>query len=92
MKTATYYVYILQCADKTLYTGITTDLQRRLLEHKNGTGAHYTKTRGAKKIVYSETAPNRSVASQREHSIKKLSRQEKLALIQSKKLRRSSHS
>lgn len=78
-----YFVYILQCGDKTLYTGITTDLKRRLKEHKDGTGGHYTRARGAKKIAYSEEHPDRSAALKREAAIKKLSRRNKLALIQS---------
>lgn len=77
-----YFVYILQCADKTLYTGITTDLKRRLKEHKEGTGGHYTRARGATKMVYSEKHADRSAASVREAAIKKLSRRNKLALIQ----------
>lgn len=77
-----YFVYILQCADKSLYTGITTDLARRLAEHKDGTGSNYTRARGAKKIVYSERHPDRSAASRCEAAIKKLSRKNKLALIQ----------
>ncbi len=83
--TGVYFVYILQCADKTLYTGITTDVARRLKEHKEGTGSHYTRARGAKKIVYSERHADRSAALKREAAIKKLPRKNKLALIQSTK-------
>jgi putative endonuclease len=80
-----YFVYILQCADASLYTGITTDLKRRLAEHKNGIGSHYTRSRGAVKIVYSEKRATRSLASKREAEIKRLPRAKKLVLIQFKK-------
>lgn len=77
-----YFVYILKCADNTLYTGITTDLQRRLQEHNNSDkGAKYTKLRRPVEIVYSEESQNRSTASKREHAIKKLKRHDKLKLI-----------
>lgn len=76
-----YFVYILQCSDKTLYTGITTDLARRLKEHHEGKGGHYTKAHGAKRMLYSEPHPDRSAASRREAAIKKLSRENKLALV-----------
>jgi putative endonuclease len=75
-----YFVYILQCRDKSLYTGITTDIKRRFKEHKAGTGGHYTRARGALKIVYQERKRNRSTASKREAEIKSLSRAAKLAL------------
>jgi putative endonuclease len=77
-----YFVYILQCGDKSLYTGITTDIARRLNEHKAGTGGHYTRARGAVRIVHSERHPDRSAASKREAQIKRLSREKKLDLIQ----------
>ncbi len=64
-----------------MYTGITTDVERRLQEHKDGIGSNYTKARKAKKMVYTETASNRSEASKREAVIKKLSREAKLRLI-----------
>jgi putative endonuclease len=79
-----YYVYLLECADQSIYTGITTDLKRRLKEHKEsklGKGANYTAAKGAVKIVYSEEHPDRSTASKREAEIKKMTRQEKLELI-----------
>lgn len=79
-----YYLYILQCSDKSLYTGITTDLKRRLLEHKSGKGAHYTSSRGAVKIVYTEEYPNRSSASKREAEVKKLKRKEKISIIKNR--------
>ncbi len=79
-----WIVYILQCADGSLYTGITTDLERRIAEHNAGTGAKYTRARLPLKLVYEESAKDRSKASKREAAIKKLGRSEKLALILSK--------
>ena len=76
-----YFVYILKCRDASLYTGITTDLARRFAEHKNGVGSHYTCSRGAVKIVYSEKHRTRSLASKREAEIKSWPRAKKLALI-----------
>jgi len=76
-----YYVYILRCSDGSLYTGITTDPERRLEEHNSGTGAKYTRCRRPVSMVYTETAENRSEASKREAAIKALSRAQKLALI-----------
>ena len=78
-----YYVYILRCADDTLYTGIATDLDRRVEEHNSsGKGAKYTRIRRPSILVYSEEHPDRSSASKREYLIKKkMSREEKLGLI-----------
>ena len=77
-----YYVYIVKCSDATLYTGITTDLTRRLDEHNNSPkGAKYTKVRRPVELVYSEKCKDRSSASKREYIIKKLSRMKKEALI-----------
>jgi len=76
-----YFVYLLACGDTSLYTGITTDLKRRLQEHKEGKGGHYTRTHKAVKIVYSEKRPDRSSALKREAAIKKLSREQKLGLF-----------
>ncbi len=78
-----YTVYVLRCADNTLYTGITTDLERRVTEH-NGEisgGAKYTSTRNPVRVVYQEGCDSRSAASKREYEIKRLSRKEKLDLI-----------
>jgi putative endonuclease len=79
-----YFVYILLCADKSLYTGITTNVARRFNEHAKGTGSKSVRAKRAVKIVYTERKLNRSTASRREAAIKKLSRQEKLNLIYSK--------
>lgn len=76
-----YFVYILQCKDTSLYTGITTDISRRLREHIDKKGGHYTRGRGAMKMVYVEEHPNRSSALKREIEIKKMKREEKLKLI-----------
>ena len=79
---SSWFVYILQCADRTLYTGITTDLERRTREHNQGkAGAKYTKARRPVELIYSESAESRSEASSREARIKKLSREGKLQLI-----------
>lgn len=76
-----YHLYIIQCKDGTLYTGITTDVVRRLAEHRAGKGGHYTRARGVAKLLYTEKFKNRSAASKREAEIKSWSRKEKLALI-----------
>ncbi|TSC60539.1 MAG: putative endonuclease [Parcubacteria group bacterium LiPW_15] len=79
-----YFVYILKCADGSLYTGITTDLKRRFVEHKDRKGGGYTSAHGAKKIVYTEKHPTRSSALKREAEIKSWERSKKLDLIKSK--------
>ncbi len=77
-----YFIYIVECNDKTLYTGIAKDVQKRLEEHNNSSkGAKYTKARRPVKIVYTETSETRSSASKREYEIKQLKREEKLRLI-----------
>jgi len=81
-----YYVYILQCSDNSLYTGITTDIERRVFEHNNSDkGAKYTKIRRPVILVYSEKCDNRSIASKREYEIKKLTRSEKLKITKENK-------
>jgi putative endonuclease len=77
-----WFVYVLRCADDSLYTGITTDKARRLAEHNKGTAAKYTRVRIPVEMVYSEDSPDRSAATKREMAIKKLSRIKKLQLIQ----------
>lgn len=74
-------VYILRCADDTLYTGITTDLERRLQTHAAGRGARYTRARLPVELLYSEGAASRSAATRRELEIKRLPRRVKLGLI-----------
>ena len=75
-----WYVYVLRCADGTLYTGITTDLDRRLEEHNSGKGARYTAARCPVSLHYIEEASDRSDAARRELEIKALSRADKLRL------------
>ncbi len=79
-----YFVYLLECKDNSIYTGITTDPQRRLAEHKNKKGGHYTESRGARKIIYTEEYPNRSEALKREAEIKSWRREKKINLVKSK--------
>jgi putative endonuclease len=77
-----YYLYILKCADKTLYTGITTDLKRRVAEHNSTKlGAKYTHSRRPVKMVFSKKFKSRSAVSKEEARIKKLKRPQKLELI-----------
>lgn len=77
-----YYLYILECADKTLYTGITTDLKRRIIEHNGAKlGAKYTSSRRPVKLVFAKNFQNRSSASKEETRIKKLKKTKKIALI-----------
>ena len=77
-----YFVYILECSDSTFYTGITTNLDRRLKEHNTSkVGAKYTKARRPVKLIYSKEFNNRSEASVEEARIKKLSRVEKINFL-----------
>ena len=77
-----WFVYVVRCADDTLYTGITTNTQRRMDEHNAGKplGARYTRSRRPVTLAYVEDAPSRGVATQRERAIKKLDRRGKLEL------------
>ena len=77
-----WYLYILRCKDGSLYTGITTDVKKRLEAHQCGKGAKYTRGRGPLELVYSEECCDHSAALRREIEIKALSREEKLRLIQ----------
>ncbi len=77
-----YYLYILQCADDTFYTGITTDLERRVEEHNTSAlGAKYTRGRRPVKLVYSEKYETRSLATREEMRLKKLTKDQKLQLL-----------
>ena len=78
-----WHVYIVECADGSLYTGIARDVNARITTHNEGSGAKYTRGRLPVILRYQETARDRSTASQREHVIKQLSRDAKFALIQS---------
>ena len=76
-----WMVYILQCADGTLYTGITNDMENRFAKHTNGTGAKYTKGRAPFKIVYTEQHRTKGCALKREAEIKSLRKDKKIKLI-----------
>lgn len=77
-----YFLYILKCADGTLYTGITVDLEKRVREHNSSElGAKYTRGRRSVKLVFSKKFENRSEASKEEVRIKKMSREQKFELI-----------
>ena len=78
-----WQVYIILCSDNSLYTGITTDLQRRFCQHASGKGAKYFRGRKPLQIVYQESGHTRSTAGSREIAVKSLLRSEKLALISS---------
>jgi putative endonuclease len=82
---AAWCVYMLRCADGTLYTGITTDIARRVVEHngEGGLGARYTRSRRPVQLVYVEAAADRAEAARREAAIKRLDRVHKLALCAS---------
>ena len=78
-----WYVYLVQCADGTLYCGIATDVERRVREHNTShRGAKYTRTRRPVRLVYTEEHVSRSAAAKREYAIKRMSRHEKLKLAQ----------
>ena len=77
-----WFVYILKCADDTLYTGITTNCERRLNQHNAKKGAKYTRVRTPVTMVYQEPAESRSSATQREIAVKKLTRGQKLQMIE----------
>ena len=77
-----WYLYILRCKDDSLYTGITTDVDKRLEAHRAGKGAKYTRGRGPLELVYKEECADHSDALKRELEIKRLPREEKLKLIQ----------
>lgn len=76
------FVYMLRCKDGSLYTGWTNDLEHRLAMHNSGRGAKYTRGRGPLELVYSEELPDKEAALGRECAIKKLRREQKLALLQ----------
>jgi len=76
-----YFVYILLCADGSLYTGITNNLAKRLISHNSGTASRYTRARLPVKLIYSELSTDRSGATKRECKIKNLSRVQKLSVV-----------
>ncbi|PSP80975.1 endonuclease [Halobacteriales archaeon QS_4_69_225] len=76
-----HHVYVLECADGSLYTGYTTDVERRVAEHDAGEGAKYTRGRTPVELVHTESFDSRSAATRREHEIKALSRAAKERLV-----------
>lgn len=76
-----WHLYILRCGDRSLYTGITTDVQRRFAAHCAGKGAKYTRGRGPLELVYREVCGSHSDALKREWQVKQLSREEKEMLL-----------
>lgn len=78
---ADWYLYILRCGDGTLYTGITTDVEKRLELHRSGKGAKYTRGRGPLELIYQENCGSHGEALRREIAVKKLKRNEKTALV-----------
>ncbi len=81
-----YYVYMVRCADQTLYTGWTNDLARRLAAHNSGRGAKYTRSRRPVQLVYAEVCPDKSAALRREWQIKHLPAKRKRQLTESGKI------
>ena len=77
-----YYCYMVECSDGSLYTGWTTDPERRVKEHNAGRGALYTRWRRPVELKYLERIADRSTAQRRENEIKKLTREKKLALVE----------
>jgi predicted GIY-YIG superfamily endonuclease len=87
--TPVWFVYILRCADGTLYTGITTDIQRRCRQHNTGTASRFTRSRRPTRLVYQEEQPSRSAALKREAAIKAMTRKQKQMLIRQGRRRAS---
>ena len=83
---STWKLYMLRCRDGSLYTGITTDVEKRLEAHRSGKGAKYTRGRGPLELVYQEECGDHSTALKREIEIKALSREDKLNLIEKNNL------
>lgn len=77
----TFYVYLLECADKSYYCGYTSELKRRVKAHNFGTGGKYTSARMPVKLIYHEKCGSRSLAMKREYEIKKFSRKEKEMIV-----------
>lgn len=80
-KSSGWFVYMVRCSDRSLYTGVTTDAKRRIAEHNEGRGARYTRSRGPVALVYLETVPDRGAALRREHEIKRMTAAGKKALV-----------
>lgn len=84
---SSYFVYLLECSDSSLYCGYTNDVEKRLKTHNDGQGAKYTKSRLPVKLVYMEECPTKSDALKRECAIKKLTKPQKLMLISEGKIK-----
>ena len=84
-----WFVYVLRCADGSLYTGATTDLDRRHRRHEAGTASRYTRSRRPTRLVYWEAHPDRGAALRREAAIKALTRAAKLALVRAGRRRKA---
>ena len=84
-----HYVYLVRCADSTLYCGWTTDLEKRVRAHNSGQGAKYTRSRRPVKLVYAEEFAEKQEALSREWHLKRLSRAEKIRLIEKAGLKRN---
>ena len=82
-----WFVYIVRCADRSLYTGVTTDAPRRVAEHNDGRGARYTRSRGPVSLVYLESVEDRGAALRREHEIKRMTVEGKRRLFAKKRRR-----
>jgi len=80
-KNKSWFLYILRCSDSSFYAGITNDLARRLIQHRNGRASRYTRSRRPVKIVYDESCSSRSDALKKEYAVKALSRKEKEIFI-----------
>lgn len=76
-----WFVYVLLCEDSSLYTGVSNDLEKRFLDHKNGKGGHYTRSHKPIKIIYSEQLSTQSEALKRESEIKSWSREQKIRIL-----------
>jgi predicted GIY-YIG superfamily endonuclease len=77
-----WFLYIVRCADGSLYTGITVDVARRYKQHNAGTASRYTRSRLPVELIYQESQPNQSAALKRELAVKAMSREEKELLVQ----------
>ena len=77
-----WYLYVLRCADGTLYTGITTDVETRFAAHQSGKGAKYTRGRGPLELVHQEVCEDHSQALKREYAFKQLSREQKMLFLE----------
>jgi putative endonuclease len=84
-----WFVYVVRCKDRTLYTGVTTDVKRRVEEHNDGRGARYTRSRCPVTLVYRERVTDRSAALRREYEIKRMTAEGKLKLVAKRRVRTS---